>query len=139
MINWIKIDNDVFHVDDVSVQLSMGSHASIYLSIDISKYPSYKDYFIKKYDAQNSTSGQVLQSNSNGLPTWTTMIKFDMISSKFIAKGCIIKSIDTDFTTKINLNIKCDMLETADLQGRREERIEDILNDKTLSDKDDIK
>ena len=116
----------------------MESHASIYLSVDISKYPSYKDYFIKKYDAQNS-SGQLLSSDSNGLPSWTPVVKFDMMSSKFVARGCMIKSIDTDFTTKINLNIKCDLLETADLQGRREERLEDILNDKTLSNKDDIK
>ena len=138
MMKWVKIGDDIFHIEDGSVQLSMGSHASIYLSVDISKYPSYKDYFIKKYDAQNS-SGQLLSSDSNGLPSWTPVVKFDMMSSKFVERGCMIKSIDTDFTTKINLNIKCDLLETADLQGRREERLEDILNDKTLSNKDDIK
>ena len=32
---WVKIDDEVFHVEDISVQLSISKHATIYLELNI--------------------------------------------------------------------------------------------------------
>jgi hypothetical protein len=113
-MKWVKINDNVINVEDGSVQLSMGSHASIYLSIDISKNPSYHNFFIKLYESQNSGN--------------TKSSKFDLISSKFQAIGSLIKSIDTDFNNRMNISIKCDYFNPLNIEDRRNEIINDILD-----------
>ena len=72
-IIWIKIDNDPFDVVDVTVQLSIGSHTTTYISLDINKNPNYLKYFTNLYENHSS---------------------FTMSSIKFVAPGSLIKSID---------------------------------------------
>ena len=87
-IIWVKIDNDVFDVIDVTVQLSIGSHTTTYISLDINKNPNYLKYFTNLYENHSS---------------------FTMSSIKFVAPGSLIKSIDVDFDSNMNLTIKSDI------------------------------
>lgn len=113
-INWIKIDNDVFDVIDVTVQLSIGSHTTTYISLDINKNPNYLKYFTNLYENHSS---------------------FTMSSIKFVAPGSLIKSIDVDFDSNMNLTIKSDIFNPVNIQERREEIIDELLNNKTSENK----
>jgi hypothetical protein len=106
-MNWIKIGENIFEIKDISVQLSLMKHATIYLEIDIAKFPTHYDYFIDKYENRKI---------------------FDIHSSKFMAQGCRIKTIDIEFKSKLNLNIICDILD-PDISERRDHLIEEILKD----------
>lgn len=113
-MKWIKINNNIYDVMDVSVQLSVGSHATIHLTFDISKNKSYRDIFIKMSEIQQNYTG--------------SEYKFQISNSRFIGQGSLIKSIDTDFTDRMNLTIICDYIQTLDIQDRRDEMIDEILN-----------
>lgn len=114
LLKWIKINNDIYDIIDGSVQLSIGSHATIHLTFDISKNKSYQDIFIKMYENQQNYTG--------------SECKFQISNSRFIGGGSLIKSIDTDFTDRMNLTIRCDYIQTLDVQERRDEMIDNILN-----------
>lgn len=112
-MEWIKINNDIYDVIDVSVQLSIGSHATIHLTFDMDK--SYQDTFIKMYEIQqNCTKSEC---------------KFQISNSRFIGVGSLIKSIDTNFTNRMNLTIRCDYIQTLDIQKRRDKMIDEFLNE----------
>jgi hypothetical protein len=113
-IIWVKIDNDVFDVIDVTVQLSIGSHTTTYISLDINKNPNYLKYFTNLYENHSS---------------------FTMSSIKFVAPGSLIKSIDVDFDSNMNLTIKSDIFNPVSIQERREEIIDELLNNKTSENK----
>lgn len=117
-INWIKIDNDLFDVIDVVVQFSIGSHTTTYISLDINKNTNYLKYFTNLYENHSS---------------------FTMNSSKFVAPGSFIKSIDVDFDTKMNVTIKSDIFNPIDIQERRDEMIDELLNNETYTNKNNIK
>ena len=38
MSEWVKINNDIYHIKDCVVQLSVMSHATINIEIDLKKY-----------------------------------------------------------------------------------------------------
>ena len=113
-IIWVKIDNDIFDVIDVTVQLSIGSHTTTYISLDINKNPNYLKYFTNLYENHSS---------------------FTMSSIKFVAPGSLIKSIDVDFDSNMNLTIKSDIFNPVSIQERREEIIDELLNNKTSENK----
>ena len=113
-ITWVKIDNDIFDVVDVTVQLSIGSHTTTYISLDINKNPNYLKYFTNLYENHSS---------------------FTMSSIKFVAPGSLIKSIDVDFDSNMNLTIKSDIFNPVSIQERREEIIDELLNNKTSENK----
>lgn len=113
-IIWVKIDNDIFDVVDVTVQLSIGSHTTTYISLDINKKPNYLKYFTNLYENHSS---------------------FTMSSIKFVAPGSLIKSIDVDFDSNMNLTIKSDIFNPVNIQERREEIIDELLNNKTSENK----
>lgn len=106
MNNWVKIDDEIFYTKNTSVQLTIGSHATIEISVENRK--DYSDFFFKKYD-----SG----------------VKFNLIGKQFDAKGVHIKRIDID-SNQINISLRCDILDNRDISERREEIINDILNNK---------
>lgn len=113
----IKIDNDYFEIMESSVEFSTGAHATIYIRIDITNQPNYLRYFTKMYEDQK-----------------TTLKKFTCMAREFEALGCIIKSIDTNFKSIVNLTLRCDLLKLRDIQTKRDEIIEDILNKEQTSD-----
>jgi len=104
--NWIKIDGDTFYIKSSSVQLTIGSHASIEISVENRK--DYSDFFFKKYEM---------------------LSKFNLIGKQFEAKGVHIKGIDVD-TNQINISLRCDILDDRDISERREEIINEVLNNK---------
>jgi hypothetical protein len=105
---WIKIEEDIFYISNINVQFTIISHANIRLEIDIQKYPEYYDYFVSKYE------------------NWNT---FNISNNKFVAVGCVIKSLDIIFKTKLHLEILCDIIDT-DIIERREDILNQILNEK---------
>lgn len=113
---WIKVDGETFFIDHASIQLSLGTHATIHITLDIQSNPTYSKHFIGIFDLHK---------------------KFEMSSAKFLARGCHIKSIDIDFKNKMILNIHSDFLENENIDERREILINDIL-DKTLPENNNI-
>ena len=104
--SWIKINDETFFIKDMSIQLSIGSHASLELSFDIKTYSTYSDIFFKKYENRE---------------------KFNIVGKDFEAKGTIIKTIDIDSNT-MNTSLRCDLLNHKDISERREEIIDEVLN-----------
>ena len=104
--SWIKINDETFFIKDMSIQLSIGSHATLELSFDIKTYPSYSTFFFNKYENRE---------------------KFNIFGKDFEAKGTIIKTIDIDKNT-INTSLRCDLLNHKDISERREEIIDEVLN-----------
>lgn len=104
----IKIDNTIFNCNMISTQLTIGSHATILISFDLSTFPEYENQLIKIYE-----SGKV----------------FTVVSSKFESKGTKIKTLDIDFTTKkIEISLHADLLNQSDIILRRDESIDNILS-----------
>ena len=103
----IRIGDDEFNLDnDLSIQTSIGSHTTVYTSMDISKYPSYEDYFSNLYE------------NS---------ISFTLSNAKLVSHNSVIKSIDVSFNNKMNLTIRCEFLYIKDESEMRDEKIDEIL------------
>lgn len=119
----IKIDNDSFEIKESSVEFTTGVHATVYIKFDIRNHQEYLSHFMKMYEGQK-----------NG-----TLKKFNTLTNEFEALGCLIKSIDTNFKSIVNLTLRCDLLNYKDLQKRRDEIIEDILNkDQTSQNNNNI-
>lgn len=112
----IKIDNDYFEIAESSVEFSTGVHATIYIRFDITNRPNYLRHFTKMYEEQK-----------------TSLKKFTCMAKEFEALGCVIKSIDTNFKSIVNLTLRCDLLKLRDTQTKRDEIIEDILNGEQTS------
>lgn len=127
--NWIKIDGQVFEIEQGEAQLSTGSHASIYIKLDIKRNASYYSFFIKKYEEQSNSS---MGSNAKSF-------KFDVYHKHFIARGTLIKTMDVSFNSEMNLTLICDVLESTDTQERRDEIIDDLLNNETLPKDNNIR
>lgn len=106
MSEWVKINNDIYHIKDCVVQLSVMSHATINIEIDLKKYPTYSDIFFNMYD-----SG----------------LKFDLIGRDFDGRGTQIKSIDCN-STRMNIYLRCDILNPSNILERRDEIIDELLN-----------
>lgn len=112
-MSWIKIDKEVFNVDSISIQSTIGSHSTIYFSLDITINNKYYDQIVKISD---------------------NISKFTIISPSFIAYVSYIKAMDIDFENgKMNLTISADYFEYIDVQENREEKINDILNNKNIN------
>lgn len=113
-VNWIKIDNDPLDIIDITVQFSIGSHTTTYIGLDLVKYPKYLNYITNLFD---------------------NCQKFELSSNKFIAPGSYVKSIDIDFDSKMNVAVKSDIFNPIDKQERRDEIIDELLNNKTSENK----
>ena len=102
--NWIKIDGDIFYIKDYSIQLSIGSHASLEVKLENRK--DYSDFLFMRYESKS---------------------KFNLIGKQFEAKGVHIKGIDVNLN-QITLSLRCDILDNRDISERREEIIDEVLN-----------
>lgn len=120
--NWIKIDGQIFEIEQGEAQLTTGSHASISIRLDLKRNATYYQFFIKKQEEQSSA---YMGSNAKSS-------KFDVYHRHFVARGTLIKTMDVSFDDEMNLTLVCDILDAADPQERRDEIIDDILNDETL-------
>lgn len=117
MKNWVKINNDVFLFETLAIQTSIGSHVTTNISFDISKHPSYDKKLINLYEGN---------------------VKFDLETNTYRCLGSLIKSIDIDMNTlKMSLSVRSDILYVLDTQERRDEIIDEVLNE-TLQNKNNI-
>ena len=101
----IKIDSETYEYHDAQCQLTLGTHAVIYITFDIIKNSEYKQKLIFLYESKK---------------------KFDIISSKFLSRSNTIKMMDLS-NKFLTLQIKSEILETIPQDERREEIINDIL------------
>ena len=106
-ITWVKIDDDIFYVVDLTMQLSIGSHATTYISFDINKNKNYLKYFTNLYENNRY---------------------FTISCVKFVSTGSIIKSIYVDNDSSMSISLRCDLLNISNISERRDEIIDDLLN-----------
>lgn len=102
----IKINNDVFSTMETSIQLSTGKLCSIYILLDVSKYPDYYKKLISLYENTQT---------------------FNIDTNKIRAIGCVIKTVDIDFGRTMGLNVRCSEIITDITMVRRDEIITSIL------------
>lgn len=105
---WVKIKEEIFYIEDISMQLTIAAHSTIEMSINLEKYPEYSDVFFNKFN-----KGE----------------KFNIVSKNFEGRGSIIKSIDIG-NKFLNISMRCDYTDMTPIEERRDILIEDILNNK---------
>lgn len=103
----IKIDGETYEYHDCQCQLTFGTHANLFLTFDIIKNPSFKKSIILLYESK---------------------MRFDIITTKFTSKSNLIKMMDIS-NKFINLEIIAEILETISQDKRRDNIIEDLLDD----------
>lgn len=106
MNSWIKIDNDIFFIKESSLQFSTAAHATVDICVDLALYPQYLQHFFNLF--QNHT-------------------KFNLLTKDFEGKGTLIKSIDYDLES-LKISLRCDLLNQSDKSERRDEIINELLN-----------
>jgi hypothetical protein len=122
----VKIKEDYFHVEDISTQLSLGSHGSISLTINTLKHPDYYKFFTEVFDSYSQDS----------FTQYVKELKFNIQYKNLRGNGCLIKSLDIDsMNYLLYVNINCDYLEQVTVQEKRDELIDDVLNEKTSNNK----
>jgi hypothetical protein len=114
---WIKIEEEIFCIENISVQYTLLKHTNIYIEIDIRKY-DYYSFFINLYE------------NNRGFDMSFCNEVAKHFNNKFLAKGCHIKTMDIIFNTQINLNITCNSL-LENIMERRDDVLEQILENKS--------
>lgn len=112
MNKWVKIKDEVFFVEEISIQLTIGVHSNIDISLDVEKYPNYSDIFFKKFENRE---------------------KFNLISKNFEALGTIIKTIDIG-KRFLNVSMKSEYTNQTPIDERREILISEILNNQNKKD-----
>jgi len=118
---WFKIKDDVFYAELISCQLTLGSHGSIDISLDLNKYPNYRKHFYDLFDK--------MYSSSTGRTGYKKDYVFDIITPQWRALSCMIKSMDINTNGMLNLDLSCDYIDQENIQERRENIINDILNE----------
>jgi hypothetical protein len=120
---YISIKNDkgyydIFYHNSISIQTTIGSHGTINLSFDLSKYPNYSDYFNDFFHK--------FEKNKSGLftPDFT-----------FLGWHLTNKSISSKSIMEIEINF--DYFIRESLQDRRDNILNYILN-QTSDNKNDI-
>lgn len=126
MNSWVKIENEYFDADLINTQLSIGSHANLIISINTIKNPDSYGFFTDWFDFSFERTG------------YASKYKKDVSCKNFDAKGCFIKAIDFDPNTDtINIDVSCDYLQEANISERREEKLDNLLNE-TYPNKNNI-
>ena len=126
---WFKIKDDTFYSESISCQLSIGSHSDIDISLDLNKYTNYRKYFYDLFD-------KMYNANTGSTFTFKKDYIFDIITPHWRGIGCSIKSMDINTNGLLNLDIRCDYIDMENIQERRENILNDILNE--TSDKKNI-
>jgi hypothetical protein len=131
-MKWFKIGDDKFLAKDISIQYNIdttnntfgyakmiqGTRQSIDLTIVMENNQNNSSYFFNLY-------------NQRGIGSSSNNYKFDINAYNFTANGCIIRSISTDpLLSTLTMDIICDYSTVIPLDERRNEIIDEILNNK---------
>lgn len=131
-MKWFKIGDDIFTAKDISIQFTIDTANNTYgyakiieqnsqtidltISVDYNSYNN--NYFFNLFDKSKKSSN------------YASDYKFDLSSIEFIAYGCIIRSITSDPNTNlIVMDIRSDFSTVKPIQERRDEIIDEILNE----------
>ncbi len=130
-MKWFKIGDDKFVAKDISIQYNIdttsntfgyakmiqGTRQSIDLTIVMENNQNNSSYFFNLYNQRG------IGSSSN--------YKFAINAYNFTTNGCIIRSISTDpLLNTLTMDIICDYSTVIPLDERRNEIIDEILNNK---------
>ena len=118
-MSWVNIDNQHFEVKNISVQYNIDEVSINYLNTSRS---------IPGRTYCDITISFALSDSKFILPLYDNRKKFDMMSEKFEAKGCLIKSIDLDMNSSITVDITSDYVRVKDVSDIRDEKLNEILN-----------
>jgi len=132
MSKWFKIGEDNFTAKDICIQFTIDTVNNTYgYSKIVSSGPQLIDVTISVENNQsNSNYFFNLFDRSRQAGNYSPDYKFDISSSELLARGCIIKSITSDPTTNlITMDIRSDFSTVKPLQERRDEIIDEILNE----------
>ena len=137
-MKWFSIGNDKFISKEISIQYNIGTSNSKY-SYGYAKIPNNYDFrniditIVMENNGKNNLYFFDLYSKRSGAVG--SISKFDINAYQFTANGCIIKSISTDpQRNELIMYIMCDYSLAIPLDERREQIINEILNEN--SDKD---
>ena len=118
-MNWVNIDSQHFDVKSIDVQYNIDEVNVTYLN---------KTRTIPGRISCDITISFELSDSKFLLPLYDNRKKFDMMSEKFEAKGCLIKSIDLDMNSSITVDITSDYVRVKDVSDIRDEKLNEILN-----------
>jgi hypothetical protein len=117
-MKWFKISDDKFVAKDINIQYNIDQGTrpiDVTIVMENNKNNSY--YFFNLYNQRG------IGSASN--------YKFDINAYHFTANGCIIKSVSTDpLLNTLTMDIRCDYSVVIPVDERRNEIIDEILNNK---------
>lgn len=127
----LKIEDRFFNVEEISTQLSIGSHGTINVTINTFKYPDYYKFFTDIFDNYYDDNSRSISKKSE--------ISFNLQFKNIRGYGCLIKSLDIDSMNYLMyLSLTCDYLKEVSVQEKRDEVITDLLNDTTSNNKNNI-
>ncbi len=137
-MNWFNIGNDKFVAKDISIQYNIDTANNTYgyakmvhhnfrtidITISMDNNQKNNSYFFNLY-------------NQRGVG-YANNYKFDINGYHFKAFGCIIRNISMDpIKNELVMDIMCDYSSDIPLNERREQIIDEILNE-TSDDKNNI-
>ena len=108
----IKIKDQTFIYENCDIQLSLGSHVTLHITIDKTK--NNVDYIYDIFDKQS-----IIQNKSERV--------FDIFHSRGRFFGCQIKQIDT-YKDLLQMDIICDYHDSKTLKQHRAEVIDNVIN-----------
>lgn len=135
-----KIGEDTFTAKSLSIQYNIDTSNNTFGYAKIIQQGSQTiDITISvDYNQTNSNYFFNLFDKSRQPGNYASDYKFDISSAEFVANGCIIKSITSDPTTNlIVMDIRSDYSKVKPLDERRDEIIDEILNE-TSQNKNNI-
>lgn len=131
----VKIKDKYFIVEDISTQFSIGSHGTINLTINTLKYPDYYHFFTDIFD---NYSDEIFNQRPTSRHELTADTVFDLQWKNLRGYGCSLKSLDIDSMNYLMyISIMCNYLEQVTVQEKRDELIDDVLNE-TSENKNNI-
>ena len=83
---WFKIKDDIFYAESISCQLSIGSHGTIDLSVNLNVYPNYRQYFYDLFDK--------MHNRKTGQSHYKKDCVFEVLTPHWKGIGCMMKSMD---------------------------------------------
>jgi len=134
-MKWFKIGDDKFVSKDISIQYNIDTanntfgyakmvqetRQNIDVTIVMENNQNNSSYFFNLYNQRGVALGKISASN----------YKFNINAYNFTANGCIIRSISTDpLINTLTMDIICDYSTVVPLDERRNEIIDEILNNK---------
>lgn len=120
-MKWLKINDKNFTAKLINVQYTIDTNNVTYQGKPVQVYGRRTCDITIELIVNNSEYNYITNLYDN-------FIKFELLSSDLKAEGCFIRTITID-TNKLKLEIVSDYIKPKDLSERRDEIIDEILNE----------